>query len=308
MEVISDKLMQISRIVNKEEIDAVIDGGDVFDKKSPSMNSHSMVRQLADIHNKFYNCKVYCNVGNHDCVYGDIAHIDSQPLGVLFSTGVFKRLYYENELVLIKDGIKVRVVGVPYHGVKYDLEKLNIKKGDEDYLVINAHLLASKQGGSMFESEDIVSYDYLSELDADVWCFGHWHKDQGITEIASNKYVVNVGSLTRGSIAEDHLTRSPCVVNLIFSKSGIKINRIDLEVKPASVCFDIERKESVTDKKQFIDNFVNILKNSKFKTDRSSIYDNIRSWYNNSDAHKDYIDVVKERAIILVEEAEKNAR
>jgi DNA repair exonuclease SbcCD nuclease subunit len=302
METITDKLIQIGGLTHSRDIDYVIDGGDVFDRKSPALNSHGMVRLIADIHNKHYKCPVYCNVGNHDCIHGDLQHIDSQPLGVLFATGQFKRLYNENELIIEKAGIKVRVVGVPYHGVRYDLKRLDIKKKDEDFLVVNAHLLASKYGRAMFESEDIIPYSELVGLDADVMCFGHWHKDQGITEIAKNKYVVNVGSLTRGALAEDHLTRNPCVVSLMFSQEGIKIERIDLRVKPSSECFDLEKKEKNREReesKEAINSVISLLKNVNYSEKHSSLYDDIRGMNLKQN--------LKERAILFLEEAEKDA-
>jgi len=301
METISDKLIQIGNLTHTRDIDYVIDGGDVFDRKSPTLNSHNMVRLLADLHLKHYKCPVYANVGNHDCVHGDISHLDSQPLGVLFSTGLFKRLYDKNELIIEKNGVKVRVVGVPYHGVRYELERLNIKKGDEDFLVVNAHLLASKYGRTMFESEDIVPYTHLAELEADIWCFGHWHKDQGITEISPNKYVINVGSLTRGSLSEDHLTRNPCVVSMMFSNQGIQIERINLKVKPPEECFDLEKKEKIKlkeESKESINNLIATLQNVSYTEKSSSVFEDIRNFT--------LPEHIKERSILILEEAQKD--
>ena len=53
-----------------------------------------------------------------------------------FSSGVFKQFGDEKEILLDKDGVKVRVVGIPYHGVEYDFDRLSsITKKDEDYLL-----------------------------------------------------------------------------------------------------------------------------------------------------------------------------
>lgn len=165
-----NKIVQVGEIAREVEADAVLDGGDFFHVKAPSRNSHRIVRRVADIH-KAYPCPVYANVGNHDCSSGDIRNLPKQPLGVLFSTGVFERLYDEHELLLERDGVSVRVVGVPYHGTSYDMERFAVEKGDEDWLVVIAHVLASEQGGTMFEGEDIVKYSDLEGLDADVFCF-----------------------------------------------------------------------------------------------------------------------------------------
>jgi hypothetical protein len=166
-----DKLRQVGVVAAKVQAAAVLDGGDFFHVKSPSRNTHDLIRRTAEVH-AAYPCPVYANVGNHDCVYGDYGYLDQQPLGVLFSTGVFRRLYDEHEAVFVQDGFKVRVVGVPYHGTQYDLDRFRrIRKGDEDVLVCVAHVLASARGGSMFEGEDILSYDALPAFEPDLFCF-----------------------------------------------------------------------------------------------------------------------------------------
>jgi hypothetical protein len=215
-------------------------------------------------------------VGNHDCVYGDIEYLPQQPLGVLFETGVFRRLYDEHVLLLGDEEVKVRVVGIPYHGVKYDLDRFtSIKKQDEDYLVVVAHVLASKQGGTMFEGEDIIKYDFLETCDADVTCFGHWHKDQGVTQLGSGKWVVNVGSLSRGSLTQDHLERSPAVVLMEFDKDGINLERIDLQVRDAKEVFDLEGRIRSETRTFVVQEFVGSLKEMLQRTGQVPISDKI---------------------------------
>lgn len=166
-----DKLGQVRTVAEKVGAAAILDGGDFFHVKSPSRNSHELVRMVAE-HHSDYPCPVYCTPGNHDCTYGDYSFLPQQPLGVLYSTGVFKRLYDEHEVVFERDGVRVRVVGLPYHGTTYDLDRFrNLKKGDEHYLVCVAHVLASEKGGTMFEGEDIVRYSDLLDTAPDVYCF-----------------------------------------------------------------------------------------------------------------------------------------
>jgi len=190
-------------------------------------------------------------------VYGDIEFLPQQPLGVLFATGIFQRLYDEHEAVFEQDGVKVRVVGIPYHGTKYDMTRLtSLRKGDEDHLVVVAHLLASPGGGSMFEGEDIVKYADLMGLPASTMIFGHWHKDQGVVEIAPGQHVVNVGSLTRGSLHLDELDRKPCCVSMSFSKTEVQYEVVPLVVQPPEDVFDIEARERVTTRATQMSDFV----------------------------------------------------
>lgn len=171
------KLAAVGNIARNAGAHAVIDGGDFFDIKAPGRNSHALIRRAMEVH-RDYPCPVYANVGNHDCVYGDYSYLPQQPLGVLYEAGTFRRLYDEHEAVFTATGplrvpVTVRVVGVPYHGVKYDLDRLaRIKKGDEDYLMVVGHLLASPTQSTMFDAEDVIRYDVLDNYpDVDVWCF-----------------------------------------------------------------------------------------------------------------------------------------
>lgn len=174
------KLTAVGEIARNAGAHAVIDGGDFFDLKAPGRNSHALIQRVMAVH-RDYPCPVYANVGNHDCVYGDYSYLHQQPLGVLYESGTFRRLYDEHDAVFTLPGptrtsrpaLKVRVVGVPYHGTKYDLDRLaRIKKGDEDYLVVVGHLLASPTQSTMFDAEDVIRYDTLDNYpDIDGWCF-----------------------------------------------------------------------------------------------------------------------------------------
>ena len=236
------KLKWVGEKAKEIGADAVIDGGDFFDVKSPAKNSHNLVRKSCETHSE-YPCPVYALVGNHDVKYGNIDYLPEQPLGVLFSSGVFKQFGDEKEIILEGDGVKVRVVGIPYHGVEYDFDRLSsITKKDENYLLVACHLLARRgKTGSMFEGEDIIGYDFLNSIQGvDGWFFGHWHKDQGIKTLKNGSTVVNVGSLTRGSLHLDDLDRKPCVVEVEATKEGIRFTRHNVPVRDTKDAFKIE--------------------------------------------------------------------
>lgn len=262
VEDVSAKLRWIGDFAKRNNIDAVIDGGDFFDVKSPVKNSHGLVRRACEIHSE-YPCPTYALVGNHDVKYGQIDYLPEQPLGVLFTSGVFKRFGDDQDVVFERDGVKTRLVGVPYHGVEYDFPRLsNLKKNGEDYLIVACHLLA-RQGstGTMFEGEDIVGYDFLnSNPEVDVWCFGHWHKDQGVTKLPNGAHVINVGSLTRGSLHLDDLDRNPCVVEICISSEGLEIKRHDLPMRAAEDVFKIEEAKTEKEDKERMEDIVEKMK------------------------------------------------
>lgn len=249
------KLRQVGLVADKIGADAVLDGGDFFHVKSPLQNSHSLIRRVVEAH-AAYPCPVFANVGNHDCVWGDYTYLHQQPLEVLFSTGVFRRCYDEHEAVFEKDGVRVRVIGIPYHGTTYDLERFRrIKRGDEDHLVCIAHLLASPSGGTMFEGEDIVKYSDLTAYAPDVFCFGHWHKDQGVTKVGA-KTIVNIGSLTRGALSQDEMQRQPACGVLTFTKQDVQVKVVRLKVAPAVDVFDVEGRVRAEKRSEMMDTFV----------------------------------------------------
>ncbi len=255
-ETVFDKLSQVRDIAREVGASAILDGGDFFHIKAPGRNSHELVRRTAE-HHADYPCPVYCTPGNHDCVYGDYAFLPQQPLGVLYAAGVFKKLYDEHEAVFEKGGVKVRVVGIPYPGTRYNLEKFkSIQRGDEDVLVCVAHVLASLKGGSMFEGEDVIRYSDLLETAPDVFCFGHWHMDQGV-EILGSKTFVNLGALTRGSLSQDEVQRRPASAVIECTKAGAQVEVRRLRVKPVEEVFDLDARNRQVRQQVEMDAFVN---------------------------------------------------
>jgi DNA repair exonuclease SbcCD nuclease subunit len=295
------KIRQIGRIAQKVDADAVLDNGDFFDVKAPIRNSHALVRQCADIHEE-YPCPVYGNVGNHDCTRQDIRNLPKQPLGVLFATGVFQRCYDEHEHVFDDNqGLSVRVKGIPFHGNKYDLDRFRAcKKHGEDYLLVMAHVLASEKGGTMFDNEDVIKYADLLDLapDVDVWLFGHWHKDQGIKEIAPGKWVINLGSLTRGALAWDDVTRQPAVSVITFTPEGIDIERHDIEIQPHEDVFDVDGRVREESRAATMDFFVDSIRKTLTETEDSA------SLSEKVEAMEGLPEKVRNRAIEFIETAE----
>lgn len=299
------KLIQVGEIAHQCRASAILDGGDLFHIKSPSRTSHELVQRVAEIH-RDYQIPVLGNVGNHDVKFGDLRFLKEAPLGVLFQAGVLLPCFDDQEMFLgpsslTDPGVKlypfsrtegwlkgdpfamgsqepvVRIVGVPYHGTRYDMNRFTtITKGSEDHLIVMAHCLASAKGGSMFEGEDIISYGDLAHLDPDVWCFGHWHKDQGITEIAPDKWVVNVGSLSRGSISQDDVARIPSCARMTFTKSTRTIEKVPLQVLSADEVFDlagVTRKEA---KQMTVDALVENLKVALTNREEGSLLEEVR--------------------------------
>jgi len=271
------KLNQVGNIARDVGADAVLDGGDFFHVKSPGRNSHEMVRRVTEVH-AAYPCPVYANVGNHDVKYGSMEYLSESPLAVLFESGVFRRCYDQHEAVFTRDEVKVRVVGIPYHGTSYDMNRFtSIVKGDEDHLVVIAHCLAAPKGGTLFDAEDVIGYNQLANLGPTVYCFGHWHKNQGVTEIARGKHVVNVGSLSRGSISQDDLARTPSCVVMRFSKDVATFETVALKVAKPEDVFNLDARERRNTRAVTMEAVVDRLKSQLTMRESGSVLDTVRS-------------------------------
>lgn len=259
-----DKLAQVGQIAREVGADAVIDGGDFFHIKTPSRTSHALITRVAEVH-RGYPCPTYILTGNHDVKYGDSDFIGESPLGVLLSTGVFRPFGGSQEIIFDQ----VRVCGIPYHGKAYDRALISSfckRPGDPPNLFVAAHLLASEAGGEMFGSEDILGYGELLPLEPDVWAFGHWHKNQGVT-VREQKTIINIGSLTRGSLSEDEVSRIPEVAILRFTAAGVTVERRPLRVRPPEEVFDLVARVKEESRSVTMDAFVQAVHES---LDRSS--------------------------------------
>jgi predicted phosphodiesterase len=216
-------------------------------------------------------------------------------LGVLFETNTFVKNFDSHQTLFEKDSLKVRIVGVPYHGVTYDRSYIKdlCQKKEDEFLFVHMHLLASKEGGTLFEGEDILSYQELLSLDADVFAFGHWHMDQGITTI-NNKTIINVGSVTRGSLSTDDLKRTPSVVLVEFDNKGIRCTKIPLRVKDSKDVFDLEGRDRLEAAISRQTAFMDHMKDTLHLNTQISLVDTIR---NMSSVNSE----VKEKAISYLE-------
>ena len=290
------KLQEIGEIARHVNAAGVIDGGDFFHVKTPGRNSHELIRRAAEVHAS-YPCSVYGNVGNHDVKYGSLEFLNESPLGVLLAAGVIKRLYDNHEALFVKDGVKVRVVGIPYHGTKYDMNRLTtLVRKDEDKLVVVAHMLASPSGGTLFDAEDVLKYRDLANLDVDVWCFGHWHRNQGVTEIAPGKWVVNIGSLSRGALTQDEMSRVPAVAVMDFWKDRVAIRQVPLQVRPAKEVFNVEGRARLEARAASVDALVDNLKVTLQDRSVTSLTEEVL-------ARGDVPPNVKERTLLYLERA-----
>jgi len=286
-------LEQIGAIAKAREATAVLDAGDYFHVKASSKNSHALVEKSARVH-RGYPCPVYEIEGNHDISFNNLETLGKQPLGVLYASGVFHQL---REQVFNDGNLQVRVVGVPYSPTRTldDLLKIQKQPGDT-HLIAMVHALAGKKPPAQAEdffNEPVFPYEALiSRNGPDAWCFGHWHKDQGV-EVIHGRQFINVGAVSRGALVRENLQRTPQVALVEIDGGDVKVTVIPLSVAPAEEVFDLEKKAAQEKERRDIDQFVLQLLSDGVIDPNSSIEANIRGL--------NFADNVREEALRYLE-------
>jgi exonuclease SbcC len=130
-----------------------------------------------------------------------------------------------------------------------------------------------------------------------VYCFGHWHKDQGVTELGGKQFI-NIGSLTRGSLSQDEVQRRPACAILKCSDKGVEVDVVRLKVAPAEEVFDVDKREREVRQQNDMDSFINNIKDSLTEQDDSTdVREAIRST-------ESVPQEIRERAILYLERAD----
>lgn len=291
---IFESLRQIGVLAYEHDVAAVLDGGDFFHVKSPSRNSHGLIISTVKVHQAYPpGCRILSIEGNHDITGNNLGTIEDQPLGVLYASGVFEHL---RDTTFEKDGLKVRIVGMPYSPSRDLREIQELRKKDEDYLIVIVHALAGEDPPAHVEEffgEPVFRYQHLVfDRGPDVFCFGHWHRDQGVVQL-DGRWFVNQGAVSRGALSKDNTDRTPKVSLIDVTREGITVTAIPLQVAPAGEVYDFERKDRQEKESQAIDLFVQQLEDDAQIDITLGIEENIRGL--------GYATEVKERALQYLE-------
>jgi len=251
------KLNQIKLVGKKLDVDFFICAGDLFNLKAPMRNPHSLNSSLIELFKSFH-APIYMTEGNHDLVKDSYETFDDQPLNVLYKSGALTQL--RNQL-FVKGDLDVHLRSFPF---EEQPNILAIPKADKnaDINICVLHLYATPDGGMLFKQK-LHSYGEISVLGDDIFVLGHYHIDQGIQKIR-RKHFINVGALSRGSLAEDNITRDPKISLVTIEKESQKLNikaqSVKLKVRPTDEVFDIEQKEEEKKKLKEAEEFVDKLK------------------------------------------------
>ena len=257
VETLEKKFNEVIGIINGENIDYVIHGGDLFDRPDVSV---SIVSKFAEILNKI-KVPIYIVSGNHDIYGHNPETLGKTMLGLLNAINILHVIDSGEKIILEKNGIKVQLTGQPYiynldDPINRDKYIIKSKPDNVQYLIHVVH-------GMLLDRPFIKGIPYtliddIKETKADITLCGHYHSGFGI-KIIDGKYFINPGSLIRITNSVKEIERIPQVVIMDLSK------KIDIKLVPLKTA---QKGELILDRKE-IENYM--YKNERLNEFKQSI-------------------------------------
>lgn len=263
---LENKFKEIIGIIEKEDVDYVIHGGDLFDRPDVAI---SIVSKFANLLNNF-NRPIYIVPGNHDIFGHNPKTLNRTMLGLLDSIAMLNVINEGDKVFLDKDNIRVQLTGQPYIydlDEKFNIDKYILKNKDDsiDYAIHIVHgLLLEKP---FIDGIPYTLVDDIKDTEADVTLAGHYHLGFKTIEY-NNKYFINPGSLVRLTNSNLEIKRMPKVIILNLNKDNLDIKEVflnsaekgDLILDREKININKYREEQMLEFKQPIESSVDFNK------------------------------------------------
>lgn len=214
---LEEKLTEIASIAREHKVDAILHGGDLFDRPDVSVMTVSRFAKLFAA----YPAPVYAIAGNHDIFAHNPKTLPRTMLGLLSVLDVI-RLIPEEGLIFEND-CKVQLSAAPF---RYDIDRGDrasyyAKRSSES---VDWHLLMVH--GMLLPKPFIADISHsvipdLDEMDADIVLAGHYHNGFEPVESKGTLFL-NPGSLLRTSNSKIDIQRTPQVILLDLHKNHEK--------------------------------------------------------------------------------------
>jgi predicted phosphodiesterase len=261
LEDILEKLTQVGQAGKKLGVDFYIMAGDLFNLKAPMRNPHSLNSTLLTLF-KDFGAPIYATEGNHDLKNDSYKTFPEQPLSVIYASGALKQLREE----IVDDGsVRVQLRGFPFEE-NPEIDSMPKASRCADLSIAVLHLYSSLIGGK-YHLSNVFKYSDIANLGDDIFVMGHFHFDQGIETIKHNGRdvtFINIGAVSRGTMADDNITRSPKIgyvqINKVDGKVVVSARAIRLNVKNSDQVFDLVAKEREKKRMEEAENFVEKLR------------------------------------------------
>lgn len=265
VDTLEKKFLEIVDIINNNDIDYVLHGGDLFDRPDVSIAITSQFSKVL----KMIKVPFYIVSGNHD-VYGhNPKTMNRAMIGLLSELGIFNIINQNEKVFLEKGDTKVQVTGQPY---VYNIDdpinrKCYILEEVDNTVKYAIHIVH----GMLLDKPFIKGVPYtlvddIKDTKANITLAGHYHS--GFDKIViDGKYFINPGSIVRISNSLREIDRKPKVI-IIDLNDDIKISNVylqsaldgDIILDRKEIEKNIFQRERIYEFKQTIDSALNFEK------------------------------------------------
>jgi hypothetical protein len=245
------KLDFIEATAARHSVDAIAIAGDLFHKDTLAYQSGvwaPMTQVISRFKRWSERWPVLVDVGNHDMVHNRIDLLDKTAFGVLRAAGYITPVW--DEPYVHEDGSWVGAV--PYPVTETAVRQWAERPGP-GFLML--HCFASLNGGDYFGETGLAYMDLVQWLpNVRVFHFGHDHKDHGVQVLGSQVFV-QVGSLMRGTLADDQIDREPAVV-IVDTLDPAEWVKVLVPIEPADTVFDLSQKTQTLEETSQVEQYV----------------------------------------------------
>ena len=258
------KLEWCVRLAEQHKVDAIVHTGDWFHSKYAHKTPYWLINKVIGIIKR--SGKLWLTIpGNHDYPpgFGDLTR---QPYWTLVASGAVVDVSHTP--YGFSDGTVVG--GVEYtdeHVVTKIHNRWDMFDGPKPSVLVLHQLIE--------DGEEKRPYEFIDAQDlkglARVVLYGHVHEDHGAYAIGKT-YFCNPGALSRGSLAEGDLKRSPQVA-LVDVRPDISIQLFDVPHRSVEECYlldKVERKKLISTD---VESFVSAVEQTQFS---ALSFDNVK--------------------------------
>lgn len=222
------KTNEILKVSRDENVDAVIHGGDFFEKPDVTDLVAGRVAEII----KSFEVPFFVVPGGHDLYGNNIETVQRTKIGLFAQSGLVELLsHFSNEYVIMENNkLSVQLTGTASHfGIDYEnIDKdyiLNYKNADFAVHTIHGMLMSKP----FMPGTPFVLIDDILDTKADITLAGHYHL--GFDPVyKNNKWFINSGAVVRKQNEIKEIERTPQITIVeISAEDGIKHKTVPLK-------------------------------------------------------------------------------